>query len=931
MAKFRGIQIRDGAITSTHLVTGIAVNGITLSGSAASQYTFSVLNSLGLAGVSGSYNLDSFLTKSGGTVSGSVTVTGSITVSGGFVVPSGTTLLIGPALSGSDLIQALSGIDVGVTVGRLIELTNASTISGHTHTTASLNLKEEHMLTKVATSGSDSITLNFGTASTLSLPTGNGSVSSDIEAFINGQLLEYNVSTGFSLTGSLVQFHNSISGDHLAVIWRATGTASQSSSSGTTIGSGTSSGSGESAGNQANFSGSTSASGTTIGSGTSSGGESAGNQANVSGSTSGSNVSLSSGTTSTGTSGTTMYIVSGSSAAPDSVVITSAGTASWGSVAGASSYQYQAGTSSSTGSTWTSTLSTTAYVDFSSYNVGQTIYFFVRVSGSSSYSYNSVVKQASAGAGNSGPIFSNGVPDQTAVVGVAYSYTIPANAATDAEGDAITYSVSNPPAWSSYNSSTRVLSGTPVATGVSSFTVVATDSNGAQNSITVQMTVTANQSPTITNAAANQSVSGGASFSYTLPNDHASDPEGGVLTYSASGMPNWMSFNSGTKTFSGSAPNSSATSTITVTVTDAAGNTSADEFDVIVSVVAVQNLAPVINSPVPNQTVSGGAMFEYALPDGYASDPENGPLTYSASNMPAWLSFNTVTRVFTGNAPSSSATSAVTITVQDAQGNSTQDEFNLIVQVNSSPVIANPIPDQSVAANGSFSYTISGSHATDSDGNTLSYSASGLPAWASFNSSTKAFSGTAPSSAGSSSVTVTVSDGQGGTATDVFTLTVTAAAGGGGAGGSGSTAPTLRLNEAIGCYTQSTPSSSSGFFAFTGSNVTNPDSSRTVSNSNFYYFSGENFAGYLEFGLAYELNLNSNTNVGVQVISSSGSVSPQVTTVGGSTRLVLLLTKNPGMYSVSLKLTGDNSSQSITYSFSGEVTDEWPGNPPENW
>jgi hypothetical protein len=279
----------------------------------------------------------------------------------------------------------------------------------------------------------------------------------------------------------------------------------------------------------------------------------------------------------------------------------------------------------------------------------------------------------------------------------------------------------------------------------------------------------------------------------------------------------------------------------------------------------------------------------------------------------------------------------VTITVQDAQGNSTIDEFSLVVQVNSSPTIANPIPDQTVSANGSFSYTISGSHATDADGDTLSYSVSGLPAWASFNSSTRAFSGTAPSSAESSTVTVAVSDGQGGTVSDVFTLTVSAAAGGGGAGGGSSQPPSLRLYEVIGCYTQSTPSSSGEFFTYPGPIVTNSDSSRQVANLNFYYFSGQNFAGFVDLGLAYELNLNSNSNIQVQVISSSGSVSPQIitamrnTTASISTRLVLLLTKNPGTYSVSLRLLGDNGSQSVTYSFSGEVTDYWPGNPPENW
>jgi hypothetical protein len=225
MAKFRGIQIKDGAITSSHLVTGITVNGIVISGSAASQRTFTVDTIMQLDGANVSYDLNSFLTRAGGTITGTLTVTGLTTASGGLSVPSGASFNIGSSLSGTDIIQALSGIDSGVTATRLIALTNASTVTGHTHTSASLGIKEERMLTKTATSGTDSINLTFGTANTLSLPTGAASTASDIEAFINGQLLEYDSETGYTVSGSGVTFHSSISGDHLAVVWRTTGSS----------------------------------------------------------------------------------------------------------------------------------------------------------------------------------------------------------------------------------------------------------------------------------------------------------------------------------------------------------------------------------------------------------------------------------------------------------------------------------------------------------------------------------------------------------------------------------------------------------------------------------------------------------------------------------------------------------------------------------
>jgi acetylxylan esterase len=74
-------------------------------------------------------------------------------------------------------------------------------------------------------------------------------------------------------------------------------------------------------------------------------------------------------------------------------------------------------------------------------------------------------------------------------------------------------------------------------------------------------------------------------------------------------------------------------------------------------------------------------------------------------------------------------------------------------------------------------------HATDSaSGQTLSYSAAGLPAGLSISSATGAITGT-PTTAGTSSVTVTVTDTTGAKGTAAFTWTVSAS-GGGGTGGS---------------------------------------------------------------------------------------------------------------------------------------------------
>ena len=73
-------------------------------------------------------------------------------------------------------------------------------------------------------------------------------------------------------------------------------------------------------------------------------------------------------------------------------------------------------------------------------------------------------------------------------------------------------------------------------------------------------------------------------------------------------------------------------------------------------------------------------------------------------------------------------------------------------------------------------------HATDSGGQALTYSASGLPAGLSINSSTGLISGT-PTAAGTPTVTVTATDSTGASGAATFSWTIASSSGGGGGGG----------------------------------------------------------------------------------------------------------------------------------------------------
>ena len=81
---------------------------------------------------------------------------------------------------------------------------------------------------------------------------------------------------------------------------------------------------------------------------------------------------------------------------------------------------------------------------------------------------------------------------------------------------------------------------------------------------------------------------------------------------------------------------------------------------------------------------------------------------------------------------------SVTFSVTDGEDSDSETIEITVSDVNRAPELG-AIGDQTVSEGSSLSFTVS---ATDADGDTLTYSASGLPAGASFNPATRAFSWT---------------------------------------------------------------------------------------------------------------------------------------------------------------------------------------------
>jgi hypothetical protein len=152
-----------------------------------------------------------------------------------------------------------------------------------------------------------------------------------------------------------------------------------------------------------------------------------------------------------------------------------------------------------------------------------------------------------------------------------------------------------------------------------------------------------------------------------------------------------------------------------------------------------------------------------------ATDSASGQtLTYSATGLPAGLSINSSTGLISGT-PTTAGTSSVTVTAKDTTGASGSASFSWTVNSTGNTVTVTSPGNQTSTVGSAASLQVQASDSAS--GQTLSYSATGLPAGLAINSSTGLISGT-PTTAGTSSVTVTAKDTTGASGSASFSWTV---------------------------------------------------------------------------------------------------------------------------------------------------------------
>jgi hypothetical protein len=182
------------------------------------------------------------------------------------------------------------------------------------------------------------------------------------------------------------------------------------------------------------------------------------------------------------------------------------------------------------------------------------------------------------------------------------------------------------------------------------------------------------------------------------------------------------------------------------------------------------NKVAIINPGAQTTPVGGAVNFQIQ-----AVDTATGTLSYPATGLPKGLSISSSTGVISGTA-STAGSNSVTVTGKDSSGPSGSATFTWTVGSGGGDTVTVTNPGSQTGTVGTaVSLQIA---ATDSaSGQTLSYSASGLPAGLSINSSTGLISGT-PTTANAYTVTVTATDTTGAHGSTTFTWTIGSGSGG---------------------------------------------------------------------------------------------------------------------------------------------------------
>ncbi len=282
---------------------------------------------------------------------------------------------------------------------------------------------------------------------------------------------------------------------------------------------------------------------------------------------------------------------------------------------------------------------------------------------------------------NSAPTIS-GTPSTSVRAESDYSFT---PNATDANGDNLTFAITNKPSWANFNSATGALTGRPTSDDIGNYAnIVISVSDGSQSSSLPAFSIdvaNANQSPIITGSPAT-SITVGQGYSFT---PSASDDDGDALNFSIGNAPSWTSFDSSTGSLTGT-PSSADIGTyanIRITVSD---NIDTDFITFSITVEAPNQLPIITGSPESSIQVGDSYSFTPS-----ARDADGDSLTFTINNKPSWAAFDSATGALTGTPKQDNVASYsnIEIAVSDGKGTTSLPAFAISVEAgpNIKPIV----------------------------------------------------------------------------------------------------------------------------------------------------------------------------------------------------------------------------------------------------
>lgn len=286
---------------------------------------------------------------------------------------------------------------------------------------------------------------------------------------------------------------------------------------------------------------------------------------------------------------------------------------------------------------------TTGVISGTPTTVATTPVRLIATNGSGSDSAILTVTVAPAGVA---PIITNNPLTAAGTVGAPFGFTITAS------GSPLNFSTDGLPAGLTLNTLTGTITGTPNAASSSVVEIRATNATGT-GTATLTITIAATTVPPVITSPASAPGAVGTPFvTYMIA------ATGLPTSYAATGLPAGLTLNPLTGAINGT-PTTAGTYVVTLTATNSAGVSTATSTFTI----APTGVAPIITSPLTLQGAAGTPFVTYHIAG------TGLPTSYAATGLPAGLTVNPLTGAISGT-PTSVGTSLVTIQATNITGTS---------------------------------------------------------------------------------------------------------------------------------------------------------------------------------------------------------------------------------------------------------------------